>query len=253
MPTPAPLRQTPVTGTRATLTRGEAASMDNRQVRTLQTFERVLVYLEQHPVQPEPPLLARMKQSLTTSIARLYELHTQQTAATRGVGSPNVRQMRQHMRRDVLMPLVRIARPLLRFAPGTDHVLRVPHARADTATIATHALDMAKALAPHAKLLTSAGYSKDFLAQFTKEARRLATVTSEADKARQRRSRATLAIRRELEKAMGTVSVIEGILMAHVGPGDRQVMELWRGARRVQARAGRPRKRGKRPTPSPPA
>jgi hypothetical protein len=52
--------------------------------------------------------------------------------------------------------------------------------------------------------------------------------------------------------AMGTVTVIEGILMARVGPGDRQAMELWRGARRVQARVGRERKSGKRqPTARP--
>ncbi|MFN2563528.1 MAG: hypothetical protein ABR499_00785 [Gemmatimonadaceae bacterium] len=227
--------------------------MDNRQQRTVQTFERILVYLEQHPVEPEPPLLARMKQSLTTSIARLRELQRQQDAANIGVSGADVRKMRQRMRRGVLMPLVRIAKPLLRFAPGTAHVLRVPHARADTATIATHALDMAKALTPHAKLLTSAGYSTDFIVQFTKEARRLAAVTTDADKARQRRSRATAAIRQELEKAMGTVSVIEGILMARVPAGDREAMALWRGARRVQARAGRPRARGKRPTQSPPS
>ena len=166
------------------------------------------------PVQPEPPLLAKMKQSLTTSIARLRELQRQQDVASIGVSGAEMRKMRQHMRRQVLMPLVRIASPLLKFAPGTGHVLRVPHARADTVTIATHALDMAKALTPHAKLLTSAGYPKDFIAQFTTEARQLAAATTGAEKARQRRSRATAAIRQELKEAMGTVSVIEGIVMA---------------------------------------
>jgi hypothetical protein len=227
--------------------------MDNRQHRTVQTFERILIYLERHPVEPEPPLLARMKQSLATSIARLRELQRQQDVASIGVSGADVRKMRQHMRREVLMPLVRIAKPLLKFAPGTAHVLRVPHARADTATIATHVLDMAKALTPHAKLLTSAGYPKDFIAQFTKEARQLAAVTTAADKARQRRSRATAAIRQELKKAMGTVSVIEGILMARVAPSDRVTMQLWRGTRRVQARVGRPPAGGRRPTQSPPA
>jgi hypothetical protein len=43
-------------------------------------------------------------------------------------------------------------KPLLKFAPGTQHVLRVPHARANTETVATHALDLAKALTPHARL-----------------------------------------------------------------------------------------------------
>ncbi len=227
--------------------------MDNRQQRTIETFERILLYLERHPIEPEPPLLTRMKQSLTTSVARLHELRLQQHQANLGLSGETVQIMRQHMRRDLLMPLVRIAKPLLKFAPGTGHVLRVPHARADTATIATHALDMAKALTPHAKLLTSAGYPKDFISELTKEARRLAALTTAADKTRQRRSRATAAIRQEIKKAMGTVSVIEGILMPRLSPRDRVGPGEWRQARRVQGRAGRPPKRGQRPTQSPPA
>ncbi|MFN2566953.1 MAG: hypothetical protein ABR499_18300 [Gemmatimonadaceae bacterium] len=90
------------------------------------------------------------------------------------------------------------------------------------------------------------------IAQLTQEARQLAAVTREADKARQRRSRATAAIRQELKKAMGTVTVIEGILMARVAPGNRQAMQLWRVMRRVPARAGRPPNRGQRPAQSSP-
>jgi hypothetical protein len=226
--------------------------MDNRQTRTVHTFERILLYLERHPIAPEPPLLTKMKQSLTTSVARLRELHAQQHQANIGLSGAEVRMMRQRMRRELLMPLVRIAKPLLRFAPGTGHVLRVPHARADTATIATHALDMAKALTPHTRLLTSAGYSKDFIAELTKEARRLAALTTAADKTRQRRSRATAAIRREIKKAMGTVTVIEGILMTRTPSNDRAGHGEWRLARRVQGRAGRPPNRGQRPTQNPP-
>lgn len=227
--------------------------MDNRQHRTLQTFQRILIHLKQHPLTPEPPLLAKMKQSLTASMVRMQELAQQQRSAADGVSGVDIRRMRQHMRRQVLMPLVRIAKPLLKFAPGTEHVLRVPHARTDTATIAMHALNVAKALTPHAKLLTSAGYSKNFIMEFKKEAQQLASVSTDTVKARQRRSRATAAIGQELKKAMGTVSVIEGILLAHVPPSDRAALELWRGARRVPARVGRPLERGKRPKDIPPS
>ncbi len=227
--------------------------MDNRQQRTIETFERILLYLDRHPIEPEQPLLTRMKQSLTTSVARLHELRLQQHEANIGLSGETVQMMRQHMRRERLMPLVRIAKPLLKFAPGTGHVLRVPHARADTATIATHALDMAKALTPHAKLLASAGYSKDFIAEFTREARQLAALATAGDKTRQRRSRATTAIRQEIKKGTQTVTVIEGILMTRLSPSDRAGSEEWRLTRRVQGRAGRPPKRGQRPTQSPPS
>jgi hypothetical protein len=85
-----------------------------------------------------------------------------------------------------------------------------------------------------------------------KEARQLAALATAADKTRQRRSRATAAIRQEIKKAMGTVSVIEGILMPRMSPRDRVGQGEWRLTRRVQGRAGRPPKRGQRPTQSPP-
>ena len=85
VPTPALFRQTPFTRTRHASTRREPVIMDNRQRRTVQTFERILLHLERHPAQPEPPLLARMKRSLATSIARLRELQREQDAATIGV------------------------------------------------------------------------------------------------------------------------------------------------------------------------
>jgi hypothetical protein len=93
VPTPAPFRQTPLTRTCPARTRAEVASMDNRQHRMLQTFERILVYLERHPVRPEPPLLAKMKHALATSIARVRDLDMQQHTA-RGCSA----QCRSHVR-----------------------------------------------------------------------------------------------------------------------------------------------------------
>jgi hypothetical protein len=54
---------------------------------------------------------------------------------------------------------------------------------------------------PHAKLLLSAGYSKDYLKQFRHEARQLALAVKGSESARIRRSKATAAIAAEFEKA----------------------------------------------------
>jgi hypothetical protein len=220
--------------------------MDNRQQRTIEMFQRTLRFIENNPITPEPALLAKMTRSLSTCIARLQTLHLQQSGTVGDMSARDVQLLRDHLRRGVMMPLVRIARPTLAFAPGVEQVLRVPHARADSATIATHALALAKAVTPHARLLASAGYSKEFLAEFTRDAGRLAAIATETDRARQRRARATLAIQREIEKGMQTVSVIEGIVMAHTTPDDRKgTMQLWRKMRRVHGRMGRPRTRGR--------
>ena len=125
-----------------------------------------------------------------------------------------------------------------------EAALRVPHARSDAYTVATAALRMADAVAPHAKLLLSAGYSKDYLKQFRHEARQLALVVKSSEAARARSSKATKAIAAEFQKAKKTVTVIEGLVMLHHG-SDSEWVKLWKARRRVTKRMGRPRNRKK--------
>ncbi len=225
--------------------------MDNRQQRTLDSLAKVLDFLDTHGLKPTPPLLTAMRTSLDTSMKRIQDLHVQQLKSERrGSGVTNLTWLRTSMRRERMMPLVRIAKPLLKFAPGTEAALRVPHARADALTVANAALKLADALKPHTKLLVSAGYTKDFLREFRHEARVLALAAKASDQARQRRARATASIATEFKKAMGTVTVIEGILMPHFAR-DRALERIWRNRRRVSARIGRPRARGVRPRPRP--
>jgi hypothetical protein len=102
--------------------------MDNRQQRTLESFERDLVFLDQHPITPEPPLLAAMRKSLRASITRLRSLANEQRSAKDSISGRVDFRVRK-LRRDAMMPLVRISKPLLAFAPGVEAALRVPHAR----------------------------------------------------------------------------------------------------------------------------
>jgi len=215
--------------------------MQDRQNRTLQTLLNVDGFLDLRPITPEPPLLTGMRKSLHASIVRVRSLAAEQRSAKDSIsGSVTLRV--SNLRRDRMMPLVRIARPLLKFAPGAEASLRVPHARSDAYTVATAALRMADALAPHAKLLASAGCSKEFMREFRQEARDLALVTKNADSARQRRTKATAAIVAEFKKAMKTVTVIEGLVMLHLG-GQKGNVKFWKNRRRVSSRIGRPRKR----------
>jgi hypothetical protein len=149
---------------------------------------------------------------------------------------------RRKLRREAMMPLVRIARPILAFAPGVEAALQVPHARADARTVAKAALRMADTIAPHAKLLRSAGYPKNFLTDFRRQARERALAAKNSQKARERRSTATTAIASEFRKAMQTVTIIEGLVMLHHAKrGD--ALEVWKHQRRVRARMGRPKRR----------
>ena len=223
--------------------------MELREYRTVATFQRVLHFLDRHPVKPEPPLLSRMRDALTASMTRIEDLQQDQSKFTARIPVSELHKMRNDLRKRRMMPLVRIARPLLSFAPGAEKWMRVPHARTDTLTLANHAQQMCKLLAPHSKLLVDAGYSKTFVKEFRQEADTLAKAANNFEKARERRSAATVALKREFKKAMNTVTVIEGLMMTHYDPNLRRNKE-WRRTRRIQSRIGRPPERFRKSVPA---
>ena len=128
-----------------------------------------------------------------------------------------------------MLPLKNIAKGQLKFAPGAEAALRVPHARASARVVAAAALRMADSLMPHARLLASAGVNKDFLRQMRQEARGLAITTRESSEFRRRRRQATAGLAAELKKGRGIVAVMEGMVMLH----DRSNIEEWRILRRI--------------------
>jgi hypothetical protein len=230
---------------RDSATHAQGGFMENRQRRTHAAFGVVLDFLGQHPMTPEPPLLAKMRNELTRSYTRLNELGVKQYAANITDAAKDIARLRQRLRRERMMPMVRIAKPLLKFAPGAESALRVSHARADTMTVAADALRMAKVLAPHAKLIASAGYSTSFISEFRAEARALAAAATNVDKARQARSHITGAIAAEIKNGMKAMTVIEGILMPAFAK-DAVLEQLWRNRRRIPKRAGRPSARARK-------
>jgi hypothetical protein len=220
--------------------------MDNRQHRTAFAYRRVVDYLDTYPLPSPPPLLVKTRTQLEGSIARITELSTRQRNAPITVGGMPADQASRKLRREKMMPLIRIARPLLKFAPGVEMVMQVPHARSDSLTVANAALDMVKFLKPHKKLLLSAGLPADFLGEMRREAEALAQAARRAEKVRRVRSGATAALARELKKAKELVTVIEGIIMFH--QKDEVALFRWRHDRRVGAKMGRPKQK-KNPPP----
>ena len=214
--------------------------MQSRQDRTVNAFENVLQFLAHADISPEPVLLQRKREELKNVKLRLEELRARQVVLS-PKGMRTARELSQRLRRDKLMPLVRIVKPLMKFAPGAERVLKVPHARADLLTVATTALEMAKLLKPHADLLRSAGFPKNFLSELEEDARRLTTTGRASESGRQARSRLAMDIANEIKEGMKTVTVIEGIVMLH-SPG---LLKHWKERRRVPRRIGRPKQKRK--------
>jgi len=221
--------------------------MESRQQRTMAAFENVLAFLKEHPIKPEPPLLGRMRSSLQAMVRQLQAAAAGQVSRTRSMGdiAERLGARRLAMRKE-MMALVRIARPLLKFAPDAELALRVPHARADTEAVAHAAMAMTKALAPHAEVLEDAGYEKGFFAEFSARARRLAEAAGDAERARNERGRLTADIASAVKEGMRLVMVIEGMVMRAFADQSGTLV-YWRNQRRVSKRIGRPKQRMTRP------
>lgn len=137
--------------------------MDNRQIRMLEALMRTHTIASQPELDGQPPLFSRMRTQLGESLTRLRDYHTTQIVATTTLtGELSLDQLRNRIRRDRMMPLVKVAKPLLKFAPGTAAALCSPHARASSTDVATAAIRLFDALKPHHKLLASAGYRRTF-------------------------------------------------------------------------------------------
>ena len=222
--------------------------MHERQEQTTGVFKAALAYFERHPVSPEPPLLAGKRRQLQETLDRIAaSAKLQNLGSARDSGTLDRR--RKELREKRMLPLRQLARAELRFAPGAEAALRVPHARASARVVAAAAIRMADALMPHAKLLRSAGVSKDFLVQMRQEARSLALTTKENATRRKRRTEATATIASEIRKGLAVVATLEGLVLLHASPDQ---VDQWRSTRRRMKKVGRPRKpRRRRPSVTP--
>lgn len=215
--------------------------MDQRQQRTIEAFERVLLYLEQEKVEPAPPMLTQKQKELAESVKRLHALGMKHLPERRA----RVRDLSQQLRRERMIPLARLMKRVLAFAPGLERVLRVPHARADSMTVATAALEMAKFLEPHGALLAAAGLPATTAAELRSDAEQLATTLRGADEARERRGRVTREIAAEMKAAMATLGVIDGLMLVHL-TGSPTLQRHWKNRRKVGKRMGRPPRKRRR-------
>jgi hypothetical protein len=223
--------------------------MNNRQERTVHAFSRALIYLDLHPIIPEPPLLMELRHALQGVIHRVEELGQDQAAATYDM-KPQVDYRKNILRRGRMMILVRLGAPYFRHSE-MEALLQVPHKKSNAQQVAEAALRLADAFEEHRELLAAAGLPPTFLEEMRREAHDLELSARRSATARNRRSLATRDIADELSKGMTIVDQIEGLVMAH-HQSDHRSMGLWRQTRRVPKRQGRPPRRNlSRPAATP--
>lgn len=198
-----------------------------------------------------PPVFERYVIKLQTSVVRLHELVREQYTlmpqqAEEGEKTTN---LRQHLRRKYMIPLTRTGRRLLRFAPGVERALKVPHARASHRELVATAEVMIKAVRPHHALFVKEGFPKTFFTEFrdfTRQLKRIATTTSQRQTKYARVSR---ELREELASANETLRILDGLVMAHTDR-DRQFAKHWKDIMRTPKPLGRPAAKKRQRSPN---
>ncbi|HEY2852885.1 MAG TPA: hypothetical protein VGJ18_08580 [Gemmatimonadaceae bacterium] len=157
--------------------------------------------------------------------------------------------LKKRLRWEYMIRLRRNGKRLLRFAPGVEKALKVPHAHASHRELVTAAEVMLKAVQPYRKIFISAGFSKTFfteLRDLTKDLKRIATTTSQ----RQAKfEQVTDAISEELATAYETLGIIEGLVLARAFHNSR-LAKVWKELMKHPTRMGRPPAKKQKLSPS---
>ena len=201
-----------------------------------------------------PPMFEDNVIKFRSSVNRVLHLAEQEALLTpqeAGEGE-QIADLRDRFRGEYMIPLRRTGKPLLRFAPGIEKALKVPHKRASHRKLVTSAEVMLKAVQPYRKMLISAGFSKTFLTEFrdlTKELKRIARIATTDSRRKAKFDRVTEEISKELKTANETLGIIDGLVLSRAVRNSRLAKE-WRALMKHPTRIGRPRSKNQRLSPT---
>jgi hypothetical protein len=138
-----------------------------------------------------------------------------------------------------MIPLARMGRRTLRFAPGAEAALSTPHASVSHAALVAGAERMLKFVRSHRKLLAGA-FGPGFLEGLRETTRELKHLTTTESERKTRHAKSARALREQLARGHELVLILDGLILA---PGDRdeRIASTWKAATRLPKRLGRPK------------
>lgn len=215
--------------------------MNARQLRVTRSVNDALLSLRSRPF--ATPRIAKLRSELEAAARLIHELSQAQhnANAVAGADGRQIKYARRELRVAHLLPITRRGKLLLKGLPGIADALRVPHAHAPDAELLAATRRVAKAIRPHARAFRDAGFTKDFIAQLERAAKALAAKTANTDTMIGRRARATASLPAALAHAREIIAAIDSLVATELA-GDVIALQLWRNAKRIPARMGRPRK-----------
>ncbi|HKO14797.1 MAG TPA: hypothetical protein VJU87_01105 [Gemmatimonadaceae bacterium] len=215
--------------------------MNSRERRVLASIREVERYLEEPGF--DSPRFIMIREQLAQAIARIEQLAAEQHSAAfaRRARALELRRLRDELRVGHLLRISRSGKLLLDGMPGIMDELRVPHVRRGDQRLLAASARILAAVRPHAAVFLEAKFAPDFVARAEHAAQALEQAATDPRHGLNPRAVATSELRRELRAARALILALDSEINAAF-MGNREVLERWRGIRRVRPRTGRPRK-----------
>lgn len=214
--------------------------MEMRQKQAYEAYQRVQDFVNRHPVDG-PAGYAGAKRLLDEVVTGLSRHTTNQASGGREGRAETVRQkvLTHRLRNLHLRPVAKIARAVLREAPGIHVALRIPPRQLPVMRLIAEATAVRKSVTPYEAVFVDIGRPADFLAQLDTAIETLRG--SLVGRARNvgTRAGARLGITQEVRRGRDAVEMLDAIITTRFA-NDLQVLAEWRSARRVQAIPGSP-------------
>lgn len=225
---------------------GTAVRMNARQLRGANSIDNSLANLAN--IKHKSPAVARIEEELQIARDELMAQYTSQVSSRQGLGAHGIslKLARRNLRQKHLLPIVTRGKVLLKGLPGIREELRLPRVRATDAEWIAAARRVAKVVRPHRKVFLEAHFAPDFLRQLDVAAKQLQVATRSENARRVELSRSTRGVAETLRHCRDLVAAADALLMAS-GDVDETALKMWRKAKRIPKRVGRPpRKKARR-------
>lgn len=212
--------------------------MNARQKRRGNSIDHSLGTLRQ--LKPMPPTLAHAAADLRAAYDELRRQEATQDIARKLLGAhgKSLDIARRNLREKNLLPIVKRGKVLLKGLPGLREELRLPRVRASDAEWVAAARRIAKAMRQHKKVFVGAQFPPDFLQALERAARELHVVSRSENAQARQRSMSTRAVADGLAHCRDLVAAIDSLAVA--AGVDPRWLALWRKAKRIPKRVGRP-------------
>lgn len=227
--------------------------MEARVERSIAHLAHAAQSLRNAPILREsvPPACKPFMVKLQICVDRLEKLGLEEYTlkpSRRGEGTQTAH-LRRRLRREYMIPLARVGKQILKFAPQVGRTLKVPHAHASHRELVTTAEVMLKTVRPHQKLFFAENFSKAFFTEFrdlTRELRRIATTSSDRHR---KFAEVTRALQAEIAIGNEALRAIDGLFLGREDR-DPQFASTWKHALRTPKPLGRPPAKKRKPRPN---